>query len=209
MLKRCSKCQMTKSLTNFGKNKLATDGYHYWCRTCAAASSARTRHKNRKVASGRRYYPGDTAVVAAGHSFCSGCQTAKPVSAFGRNARRKSGLTWYCRVCAKRLAARSWSKTRAARYGLTLEQLDAIRQRNNGLCEICGIRAGSQLDHDHITGFVRGFLCRQCNTSLGQFGDTLTGVQRAVSYLEHAHNNPIGAGASPTKKRKRVKFKKN
>lgn len=37
----------------------------------------------------------------------------------------------------------------------------------NGRCAICGHRSGLVEDHDHVTGLVRGYLCRGCNTQEG------------------------------------------
>lgn len=57
------------------------------------------------------------------------------------------------------------------------------------LCECCsgppvGRSGKLHLDHNHTTGAFRGWICSNCNTALGKFGDTLTGVLRAVDYLE-------------------------
>ena len=40
-----------------------------------------------------------------------------------------------------------------------------------------------QLDHDHESGEFRGWLCKQCNTGLGNLGDDLDSLLRAVQYL--------------------------
>ena len=53
-------------------------------------------------------------------------------------------------------------------YGLTLhEQID----RQMRPCEICGREASRKvvncIDHDHVTGRLRGTLCRGCNIALG------------------------------------------
>lgn len=55
-------------------------------------------------------------------------------------------------------------------------------------CECCG---GPQtngrsiaLDHSHVTGKFRGWLCNPCNLAIGMLGDTIDGVRRAVRYLE-------------------------
>lgn len=65
--------------------------------------------------------------------------------------------------------------------------LIATRPRPD-LCECCGgppIRDQVlHLDHCHITGKFRGWICMKCNSAIGQLGDTLTGAQKAVKYLE-------------------------
>lgn len=61
-------------------------------------------------------------------------------------------------------------------------------------CELCGRPAGPRrlaLDHCHETGVFRGWLCLQCNTSLGKLGDTLAGVQRVMAYLLRSAGVPI------------------
>ena len=51
------------------------------------------------------------------------------------------------------------------------------------LCEICRRRKARCIDHDHVTGEFRGWVCTPCNTALAAFGDNLEGVLRAVVYL--------------------------
>jgi len=55
------------------------------------------------------------------------------------------------------------------------------------VCELCGSpprRRALHLDHDHRTGAFRGWLCQRCNLALGQFGDNIEGLMRAVNYLQ-------------------------
>lgn len=58
------------------------------------------------------------------------------------------------------------------------------------VCECCGRpptgRKSLGLDHDHVTGKFRGWLCMRCNTALGKLGDNLAGVRMALAYLERA-----------------------
>lgn len=59
-------------------------------------------------------------------------------------------------------------------------------------CEICGKVEGEgqdvlRLDHDHMTGSVRGLLCNTCNIGLGGLGDTLERAEAAVAYLRRHH----------------------
>lgn len=54
-------------------------------------------------------------------------------------------------------------------------------------CAICDKppKDGKRLfiDHNHLTGDVRGLLCVECNTGLGMFGDRLEVLQKAIEYL--------------------------
>lgn len=58
------------------------------------------------------------------------------------------------------------------------------------VCECCG-KANSDgralsLDHCHISGVFRGWLCGACNLGLGKLGDTVESVQRALDYLKRS-----------------------
>ena len=56
------------------------------------------------------------------------------------------------------------------RYGITLEQYDALMVVQNGFCAAgCGRRGRLAVDHDHTTGKVRGLLCLRCNSLMEVF----------------------------------------
>jgi hypothetical protein len=40
------------------------------------------------------------------------------------------------------------------------------------------------VDHDHITGKVRGLLCNDCNLGIGHFKDNIEKLKLAIKYLE-------------------------
>ncbi len=47
-----------------------------------------------------------------------------------------------------------------------LSPTDALRRWQAGACAMCSARRGSLVvDHCHETGFVRGLLCRSCNSA--------------------------------------------
>lgn len=79
------------------------------------------------------------------------------------------------------------------------KERSAIKKKFNHLtappfgnpCECCGkpVTRNWQLDHCHDTGEFRGWLCKQCNTGMGNLGDTLQSLRLAVEYLERAQNN--------------------
>lgn len=60
------------------------------------------------------------------------------------------------------------------RYGITVAQYETMLQQQGGCCAICGVSKQRvprlkhfSVDHDHVTGVVRGLLCSGCNTFLG------------------------------------------
>lgn len=84
------------------------------------------------------------------------------------------------------------------KYGLSLEQYDAILSQQGGGCAICGgLNRGRNLevDHDHscCPGYtscgqcVRGLLCGPCNKAIGQLGDDAARLRKAAEYLEAFH----------------------
>lgn len=74
------------------------------------------------------------------------------------------------------------------RYGISLEEYEALLTAPEGTCPCCGRtnRRKMVMDHDHVTGRIRGVICSGCNTGIGSLGDTIEGVRRALAYLERA-----------------------
>lgn len=74
-------------------------------------------------------------------------------------------------------------------YGITITEYNDMFIEQAGRCAICGTHQSSLtrrllVDHCHETGMVRGLLCYNCNTGLGQFGDSLQLIKNTVKYLE-------------------------
>jgi len=60
------------------------------------------------------------------------------------------------------------------------------------VCENCGRPPDGRyhalhLDHCHITGKFRGWLCYRCNVGIGLLGDSVEGLDRARKYLTSKH----------------------
>jgi len=74
------------------------------------------------------------------------------------------------------------------KYGLTRETFDALVRAQHNRCAICGTdKWGTKtnwpcVDHDHITGLIRGLLCLRCNLALGYVPDK-EWLQSATEYL--------------------------
>jgi hypothetical protein len=69
------------------------------------------------------------------------------------------------------------------RYGVDVDTYNA-RMVAQTSCEICGKTEELCYDHCHSTMQFRGVLCRGCNRSLGQLGDSLESILKVVKYLE-------------------------
>ena len=57
-------------------------------------------------------------------------------------------------------------------------------------CVICGVEDALVVDHDHITGKVRGMLCNHCNRGLGHFRDDPMLLEFAAQYLYASADAP-------------------
>src|SRR5271165_2172593 len=66
------------------------------------------------------------------------------------------------------------NRNRKREYGITPEEWKRLYDGQGGTCAICcgrGEPKGLCVDHDHVTGRVRGLLCNGCNTAIGTLGD--------------------------------------
>lgn len=74
-------------------------------------------------------------------------------------------------------------------YGITLDEYEAIKTFQGGVCAICKRANGASkrlsVDHDHSTGQVRGLVCGPCNKLLGHARDEPEFFDRASTYLLH------------------------
>jgi hypothetical protein len=120
-------------------------------------------------------------------------------------ARSSAGRLYpYCLPC-KRANERSWQlrnpekwarMVRKSRlkyeYGISIEEYDELLVSQDGKCAICrrdvvalvnGRPDQACLDHDHLTGQIRGILCSECNAALGLFHDDNEVLAAAIFYL--------------------------
>jgi hypothetical protein len=142
---------------------------------------------------------------------CGRCKKDKPAHDFGVHRNRSGAgyvLASYRRDCANQYARRfrklapprdvkaRWEQKLIAKYGVTADEYDSLLQSQNGACALCGATEGRVMpdgrlfrlfvDHDHKTGAVRGLLCSTCNSGIGQLGDDIEGLERALAYLKAA-----------------------
>ena len=82
-------------------------------------------------------------------------------------------------------------KRRAGGYPISQAAIWDMLSKQSGGCAICGTAdpGGGQswsVDHCHTTGYIRGVLCRTCNTGLGCFKDSLELLDATKAYLVSA-----------------------
>ena len=72
----------------------------------------------------------------------------------------------------------------STRYGITPQDVDAMRMGQGGRCAICDKPTDALVvDHCHKTGIVRGILCNADNLALHRFEDA-DFVSRTFRYLK-------------------------
>jgi hypothetical protein len=82
---------------------------------------------------------------------------------------------------------RHYLNTAHYKYGLKPSEYRELFEAQGGRCAICHVRQEDfhrrfHIDHDHVTGTVRGLLCAGCNFSLGPHEKAGTSTYRW--YLE-------------------------
>jgi hypothetical protein len=113
-------------------------------------------------------------------------------------ARRKLYMTRRAKLLKYQQEYRKRNKARLKQKALKHKETRRINHRKwCGLpdptravpltCECCGSSPNKRslnLDHDHVTGLFRGWLCDNCNTGIGRLGDSINGLLRAIKYLK-------------------------
>lgn len=79
------------------------------------------------------------------------------------------------------------------RYGIGIKEYNILLENQNNCCAICKknkseLSTNLHVDHDHLTGKVRGLLCFNCNSGLGRFKDNIEYLLEAATYLKCTEN---------------------
>lgn len=154
-------------------------------RTARCKECLRAGHKARYEAS---------RAANPGACFVSGAKVPCPTC-----GKPKSQQASVCRDCVKypdRTGSNSprWVGGYYAKYGITPDDYQFFFQMQGGLCAICnkpetnlrsdrkGLRSLA-VDHDHVSGKVRGLLCGNCNRALGLLKDDAARFDSAAAYI--------------------------
>lgn len=186
--KTCRDCGESKPLTEFSPSSKNRDGRVSYCRPCLAVRHLRYRDARAGAEPSRR---SRARATSADVKWCPRCELEVPRAEFGRNRSASDGLTAYCRPChndkSRENRLRHHGSSRnfwlKRRYGITAEQYDALAAEQGGVCALCRRRPPQHVDHDHLTGQVRGLLCSGCNQGLGNFRDDAAVLRLAADYV--------------------------
>lgn len=167
--KDCTACGEAKSLEDFPRDRTKPDGHRPRCRLCVNA--------------GIRAYRATDAGRAASRATIARWNAEHPEAGAARQRR-------YRRTHPDKPRA-----DHLARYGLTVEQYEAMVESQGGACAACRkpereVDPRTQcpkrlaVDHCHETGAVRGLLCSRCNTTLGRCDEDPAVLRALAAYLE-------------------------
>lgn len=115
---------------------------------------------------------------------CTSCNEEKPLEDFfNRNLKTKDGKNSHCKACEYE-QIQNWRKNNVGslrqierrahlkrQFGITVEQYEELLASQNECCAICERHSSEfktrlAVDHDHVTGRIRGLLCTYCNHRL-------------------------------------------
>lgn len=112
-------------------------------------------------------------------SYCAPCERAYNAERQRQYVRAHPELRTRIQRCNRRVKLK--------RFGLSLEQYEAMVEQQNGLCAICmqPPRNGRALDVDHChkSQRVRGLLCSPCNLMIGLVAESVEHLAAMVAYL--------------------------
>jgi hypothetical protein len=156
--KQCSKCKQSKPITDFYRDSSRKNKLEYWCKSCSKEYQ-KEYDKSEKGQQRRKLY--------------RKTDQSKFLQKVWRTSER--GKEYHREYSRKRL------------YGITVEEFNNLIKKQNSICPIGNHKIEDikqfHVDHDHVTGKIRGLLCGSHNRALGLFHDNINELQCAVQYL--------------------------
>lgn len=171
--KTCPQCGESLGIEEFYKAASNADGLYTQCKTCVKRKHSEYRKHNRKVVNERE--------------------------------RRR----WQNKSEEEKQAANEKGRERRLQrvYGISTKQYSELLKKQNHRCAICEKHQDDEkqrfaVDHNHITGEIRGLLCYYCNHRVvGKHRDGVL-LRKIADYVEQ------GTGWFVPKKKRTNKRKK-
>ena len=167
-----------------------TEHRREYMRNWWASDPARRKRYNKNHLSKTKSKFDAGTMERASEAKCTMCDVVKPASEFYKSNTNRTGLHGWCKDCSDRRTTENCRK----RLGISPDQFLALLVSQGSRCAICGIDSPGpkkdwNLDHDHVTGRVRGILCNGCNPMLGYAKDSIETLKAAITYLEKHDEN--------------------
>lgn len=166
----CIECCATKPLEAFPKTKSTTTGKVYVrhkCKACIEAVRTEWRRNNAAHIAAVRKAWRDTSELHKSN----------------RNEKHKS---WRDKNVEH---VRTRAKVNELRrlYGLSPADVAAMLVEQGGVCAACAGPPNDDrpfmVDHNHVTGAVRGLLCNSCNLTLGTAKEDMNRLRGLIEYI--------------------------
>jgi hypothetical protein len=113
---------------------------------------------------------------------CARCNEWKSYNDFPDDTHKKNGKYSLCYTC-------KWWRYRERNFNTTQEALMQLWEQQKGICPICLqplaelYDVSNHIDHDHVTGRVRGWVHWRCNNFLTGLEQRLHNLAGILSYL--------------------------
>jgi DNA repair exonuclease SbcCD ATPase subunit len=133
---------------------------------------------------------------------CTNCKILQTVDNFYVDITKKCKFKSRCKKCQVVMRDKTKHNKGVLKsrlkilYNLSVDDFNNLMIQQGNCCKICGKHRDTQakrlhVDHDHITGKVRGLLCSACNQALGLFKDDIAVLKSAIKYLNEANDANI------------------
>ena len=118
--------------------------------------------------------------------ICNICHKLLDTTLFARNQNNinRSVRRPSCQECRRTLEGKSPTPKEKLQWLKTKPHLEPFECPICGKRTIAGVTSKVDLDHNHRTGDIRGWICDSCNTGIGRFKDDIQLLNRAIKYVE-------------------------
>jgi hypothetical protein len=201
--KTCTKCGVSKALSEFHVAKKAPSGFQSQCKKCRSMIS---KSKYNPTINKEKYkLDKEREKITPEFITCKKCDETKEGELFKKACNSITGRLPICKRCdsqqkslryhtvekhKKKVLKYGAARKRLDRYGVTQETFEAIFCAQNGSCAICNVKLDSSekkfrpfMDHCHSTGKIRGILCSCCNAGIGMLRDSEDLLLNSIKYL--------------------------
>ena len=184
--KRCrgyGRTEHSAPRSQFATARGTADGLQKLCTGCHSVSmrAYRNRLKARYAETGAQHQ--SSATKRCTRCLQAGREPLRPLADFYIARDQPDGKRPQCKDCVRELR---WAKYGIV--GMTVERFDLMLAEQDGQCAIPSCQSEADyrvldVDHDHVTGEVRGLVCRACNTVLGKCRESVQILTEMIDYL--------------------------